>query len=100
MRPGDTQVVLELEEATVDLASFEIATQARHQGLPVEVWVNGEPLDLPLLAPDVPLRIEDLQPGVWKLSSRWHRDVLWKEREIEIEGDVEWELILPPGAID
>ncbi len=100
VRPRDTQVVLELEEATVDLASFEIATQARHQGLPVEVWVNGEPLDLPLLAPDVPLRIEDLQPGVWKLSSRWHRDVLWKEREIEIEGDVEWELILPPGAID
>ena len=100
VRPGDGEIVLELEDPTVELASFEIATQARHQALPVEVWVNGEPRDLPLLPPASSLLIGDLQPGIWKVSSRWRDEVLWAEREIEISGEVEWELILPPGAID
>ncbi|MDP6539763.1 MAG: carboxypeptidase-like regulatory domain-containing protein [Planctomycetota bacterium] len=100
LRPGDTEVVLELEDPTVELASLEIETQERHQALPVEVWVNGEPRDLPLLPPGVPLRIEDLQPGVWKISSRWHREVLWDERELEIDDETEWELVLPAGAIE
>jgi len=100
VHPGDYQVELVLGDAPEQSASFTIETQKRHQGLPVDVRVNGAPLDLTLLNPDEDLTIAGLTPGVWKVSSEWYDQPLWVEREIEIEGGVTWDLLLPEAAID
>lgn len=100
VRPGDGEIRLELEEEVLGNAALELFFPDRWQGLPVELSVNGAPLDPHVVPPHEPLRVASLVAGRWQLRARWRGEVVQPEVAFDLEGETEREIRLPQEAID
>ncbi len=100
--PGDGKVDLRLMPFERGTARLELSFPGRYQGLPVRVTVDGQTQPEALLAADETLPLDNLAPGTWRVSARWHGSDLIGEpgfREVEIATEATLELALPEGAI-
>jgi hypothetical protein len=100
--PGDQEIDLTLEPIAVGAGRLSIEFPGRTQGVPVEVTLNGEPLDPGVVPLGVPLVIEDVAEGTWRLRATWNgRPVIGGAgyQEFELRGDTEQSVHLPEGAI-
>lgn len=96
-----TQTVeLELQSTEREGGELVVDLPGRHQGLAVEVVVNGAPRDLELLAPERELIVPRLAEGLWSLRASWHGDPLREMSELELRGSRRIELELPPEALE
>jgi hypothetical protein len=81
---------------------LELEFPGRVQGTPVELTVNGEPIDPGIVPLEQPLTIEDLEHGTWRLSGVWNGQELFGGagyQDVEIEGRARALVQLPEGAI-
>ena len=99
VRKGETRVDLELQRASFGDSALRIEMPGRWQGLPVEVLVDGRPLDPWVLPPNEDFRIDDLLAGSWSLRVSWHGEELLK-REQRLRGETRLTLELPEACIE
>ena len=97
--PDDEDVVLVLEERPQGEGSVVLHIPKRHQGLPVEVKVQGAPRD-PMILPDhESLVIEGLEEGTWLLRAEWYSLPLIDDAVISVRDEYSMRLELPREAI-
>jgi len=95
-----SELEIELESTEREGGELVVDLPGRHQGLAVEVVVNGAPRDLELLAAERELIVPRLAEGTWSLRASWHGDPVQEISELELRGSRRIELALPPEAID
>lgn len=100
VRAAGADLVLELQELPEKGGALEFDLPGRFQGLPVEVRVNGRPLDPQVLRPGEPLLVEDLEYGTWRVYAMWeHTDVVPRQA-VDIGADtVRVTGVLPEPAL-
>ncbi len=96
---GEENVDLELTGVTLGDSTLSIELPGRWQGLPVEVLVEGAPLDPWILPPDASLEVRELVPGRWRVCVTWHGDPVHEE-ELVIDGEALLTFPLPPECVD
>jgi hypothetical protein len=99
---GDLEIDLTLAPIQGGSGRLTIEFPGRVQGVPVEVSIDGLPLDPGVVPLGEPLVLEDLAEGLWRLSARWNgKPILGGIGyvEIELRGEARHALALPPGAI-
>lgn len=97
---GGKEVVVRLGPAESDVGTLQIELPNRFQGLPVEVRIQGAPTEPFVLRPGIPLEIEDLEQGTWRVRARWRGIDVVPGRVVEVSDApavVTGEL--PPGAL-
>lgn len=100
LRGGETRADLALVPGTAEgEGELVLQTNARFQGLPVDVVVNGEPRERTILPPHRELHVAGLVPGTWRLHVKWDVHELFKSATIEVGRDLTLQLELPEGAI-
>lgn len=99
VRPGATDLKVELKSQDLTDSSLRVRMLGRVQDLPVELIVNGTPVDPFMLPPDEDLVIEDLIAGRWRVNAEWHTDELYEELSQRIDGEAVIELTLPERAL-
>ena len=100
VHPGETRVDLELETVALGDSSLDVLFPGRHQGLPLEVVINGNPQDPYVLAPLRDLRVEALVSGTWKLRVTWHGDEIFRSERLDLDGETEARVGLPIEAVE
>ena len=100
--PGDREIELEVQPVEEGRATLSLEFPGRHQGLPVELTVDGHPLAPRMLAPGDPFPVENLAEGDWRLHATFHgRPFLRHDWEdVSLRGDRTWKIELPQAAID
>jgi hypothetical protein len=99
---ADLELDLVLEPVGVGSGVLELEFPGRVQGTPVELTVNGEPIDPGIVPLEQPLTIEDLEHGTWRLSGVWNGQELFGGagyQDVEIEDRARALVQLPEGAI-
>lgn len=96
---GDHEVDLELERAEFGggLVSFDFP--GRWQGLPVEVFVDGAPLEPWILPPHEDLVVRDLLEGRWHARLSWHGEPI-DDVELSLRPEAYRRVELPAACID
>lgn len=97
--PGTDGVDLELESVELGDATLVLSFPDRWQGLPVELSINGAPVEPCVVPAYEPLRIDALLAGRWQLRATWHAELVQPEVAFELSGETEREIRLPPEAI-
>jgi hypothetical protein len=102
VRVGRTDLELHLEPREDARGRLDIVMGGRHQGLPVEVRIQGVPRDPFVLAETEPLLIEDLEPGIWRADLRWRGSTVSGGERFEVRAGARSELrvVLPKGALE
>lgn len=100
VRPGDERVDLALESVELGDSKVIVSFPGRHQGLPLEVVVNGAPKDPRVLSPFEDLAIESLLAGRWRLRLTWYGEPVLEVPEFQLRGESEFQAELPVGAIE
>jgi hypothetical protein len=99
---GDVERDLVLEPRERRTARLEIEFPGRVQATPVELAIEGEPVDPGLVPLDQPLVLEELDCGTWRLSGTWNGADLFPApgyRELVVDGPTRTAVHLPDGAI-
>lgn len=96
---GEESVDLELQSAELGDATLVLSFPDRWQGLPVELSVNGAPVEPFVVPPYDPLRVDSLLSGRWQIRASWHAELVQPEVAFELRGETEREIRLPPEAI-
>ena len=99
---GDREFDLVLEQREEPVGELEIEFPGRVQGTPVEVAVNGEPIDPGVVPLGEALRLEELGQGTWHLRGVWNGIDLFEGRgyrEVRLEDRGRVVVQLPEGAI-
>ena len=99
VRADETDIEVELEPTLTREAQLRIRLAGRHQGLPVEVTVNGAPRDSFELAPEDDLWLGDLAPGRWVIDVNWHGEPVLRSQSLKLDETEELHLVLPDGAL-
>lgn len=97
---GEDQVDLTLAPWQPDESTVRIRLDGRIQPLPVAVTVDGQPREPFLLPTDRDLVVEGLARGEWTLSARWNTDWLERDKTFSLDGEAQFQLELPAGAIE
>jgi hypothetical protein len=100
VQPDEGDVVLELEEVDLGDSVFLADFPGRHQGLPVEVWINGAPNPVQILAASESLEVTELVSGRWKISASWHAVPVLATQELVLDGVETLHITLPPECIE
>lgn len=83
VRQGEREFTLELVDVKEPDRRLEIEFPEREIPLAVELMVGGTERESVQLAPDEPLVIDGLAPGLWRVRLDWRRR--WREtREVEL----------------
>lgn len=100
VRASDHRIDLELGLVHEGAGMLEVEFPKRFQGLPIEVFVNGEPRVDTDLESDEPLVLEGLVEGSWKMVCSWNGTDLWERpRSFRVAEASRQEVVLPTGAI-
>ncbi len=100
--PGDLELDITLKPLEQGQGVLSIDFPGRNQGLPVEIALDGEPLDPGVVPLGEPLVIEALAEGTWRLGAKWNGEAVIGApgyREFELGGRTELSVHLPDGAI-
>jgi len=98
----DLEIDLTLAPVERGSGVLTIEFPGRIQGLPVEVSIDGLPLDPGVVPLGQPLVLEDLPEGTWRLSARWDGQPILGApgyAEVEVRGEARYSVPLPQGAI-
>jgi hypothetical protein len=98
VRDDQDWVDLYLESAPEHDARLHVNLPARDADLPVEVTVDGAPRPDFTLERHEKLIIEGLAHGTWRVTARWHGDVLLEGREVDLEDGMPLTVNLPAAA--
>jgi len=101
--PEDDDVEFELHLAPRDplaAANVVVSLPGRFQALPVDVFVNGTPRELTLVASNANLVVDGLVPGVYRLRATWQGERVAFDSELLVEATKRLEVVLPQEAID
>lgn len=96
---GDYVVDLELEDARLGDSDLVLAFPDRFQGLPLEVLIEGQPLDPWILPPNEDLRLTDLLSGEWRVKITWNSDPVF-EGDLTLAGETERTIVLPVECLE
>ena len=100
VQPGDERIDLVLESVELGDSALVLELPGRHQGLPVELTVNGAPKDPWNLAPHDDFVVEPLVAGRWKLVVSWNSDQVHREGSFVLDGQKVIRVGLPVGALE
>lgn len=100
VQPDESDVVLDLEEVDLGDAVFLADFPDRHQGLPVELWINGAPNPVQILAVGESLEVAELVSGRWKLTVSWHAVPILPAQELTLDDVDTVRITLPPECIE
>lgn len=98
---GTKQVDLLVAPVTAGASELSLDFPGRHQGLPIELSVDGNPRQPTLLPPNMPLQVGQLASGTWRLRASWNGRSLFANtfEEFDLTGDATRSITLPAGAI-
>jgi hypothetical protein len=98
---GTKQVDLVVAPVSAGSAELSLDFPGRHQGLPIELSVNGDPRQPLMLPPNTPLEVAALATGTWRIRASWNgRSILSASyEEFDLTGDATRSIPLPAGAI-
>jgi hypothetical protein len=100
LNASGTEVVLHLAEVPAKGGALEIEFPGQFQGLPIELRVDGRPRDPFVLRPGVPLVIEDLEHGTWRVHALWEGQDVIRRQALEIGAETtKLTGTLPEGAL-
>ncbi len=101
VRPGDTDIEVQLEPIERRKGALLLDFAGRTQGLPVRLMVGGQPTMDAVLPTGEDLRIADLDQGSWSLQLSWNGHRFYERPEVVRLQDDETRhrVLLPPGAI-
>ena len=99
VHPGEYQIDLELGDVQLGESELVLEFPDRFQGIPIELLIDGTPLDPWILAPNEDLHIGDLLSGEWRMKLTWHSQLVHEEL-LTVLGTTEREVQLPPECID
>lgn len=95
-----TEIELELGLPPEADGELVLLSQARTQGLPVRIVVNGAPREELVIAPHEDVVADRLAPGTWKLTVRWYGELVDELAELAITGRATRRIELPRRALD
>ncbi|MEZ6015789.1 MAG: carboxypeptidase-like regulatory domain-containing protein [Planctomycetota bacterium] len=100
VRKAGDELKLDLVEVPAKGGALELELPGRFQGLPVEVRVDGRPLDPFVLRPGEPLVVDDLEYGTWRVHAVWEEQDVLRRQSCDI-GAAMTKLAgtLPEGAL-
>lgn len=81
---GGADIVLELAEVPAKGGALEVEFPGQFQGLPIEIRVDGRPRDPLVLRPGVPLVVDDLEHGTWRVHALWEGQDVIRRQVVEI----------------
>jgi len=81
---GDARVTVNLRDTEDETGGFQLELPGRFQGLPVELRIQGTPRDPFILRPGVPLLVDGLERGTWRVKARWRGSEVVFGKIIEI----------------
>ncbi|MEM7310007.1 MAG: carboxypeptidase-like regulatory domain-containing protein [Planctomycetota bacterium] len=97
---GEERVDLDLRSVELGDSALLLELPGRHQGLPMEVIVNGTPRATYMLAPRADFRVEPLVAGRWSLKVSWDSEPVLLEPDFLLDGARAFRAALPRGAVD
>jgi hypothetical protein len=100
VRRGEESIELKLAELDVGRAELVLALPGRFQGLPIELLLDGSPVDPWILPPSEDLRVHDLLAGRWRMKVSWHGAPVAEESALELGGETQLRIELPPECIE
>jgi len=97
---GGADIVLELVEVPEKGGALEVDFPGQFQGLPIELRVDGRPRDPFVLRPGVPLVVDDLEHGTWRVHALWEGQDVIRRQVVEIGvSPAKLSGTLPEGAL-
>jgi len=99
VRSGEEKVDLALSEVSFGDSELVLDMPERWQGLPLEVLIDGAPLDPWILPPNEDFRLENLIGGRWGLRVSWH-GVEIAQATLELDGATTYAIELPEECIE
>jgi Carboxypeptidase regulatory-like domain len=99
VRKDDDDIELHLLPSAAGKGSLRLMLDVRTQGLPCELFVNGQPRDPWVLAPDEDLVVDGLVEGTWSLKLTFHEEPVHSESEVEVKGETRRPIDLPEEAL-
>ncbi|TAJ21862.1 MAG: carboxypeptidase regulatory-like domain-containing protein [Planctomycetota bacterium] len=100
VKRDDDKIELHLSPSDDGKGSLRLMLDARTQGLPCELYVNGQPRDPWVLGPDDDLVVDKLVEGIWSAKITYHYEPVYTEAEIDVKGETRRPIDLPQEAID
>jgi hypothetical protein len=100
LKVDDDDIELHLGPSDQGKGTLRLMLDARTQGLPCELYVNGQPRDPWILSPQEDLYVDGLVEGVWSLKVTYHGDPVYTEAEVEVKGEARRPIDLPLEAIE
>ena len=100
VREVEGHLELELSASSRADGALTIGFPGRHQGLPIEVLVNGAPMDPAVLPTSRPLELDGLVPGIYRVQASWHGMPVFDEPRISVDEDAHLVMELPPEALE
>ncbi len=98
VREGQDWVDLYLEPKDKQDARLHVQLAGRAAALPIEITVDGDPRPDFILGSNERLVIEGLAHGSWRLSARWHGEILLRGYAVNLEDGMPVEVKLPAAA--
>jgi len=96
----DERVDLALSPVELGDSKLTVLFPGRHQGLPLEVVVNGAPKDPYVLSPMADLEIDSLVSGRWRIKVTWNGEQVLEDPDFLLRGEKELQAALPLGAVE
>jgi hypothetical protein len=84
VRKGVSEMNLELKELETAGAILAIDPLGRFQGLPVEIFIDGQPQDPFTLPNNELLILKGLREGRWSLKVTWHGEFVHSEDDLNL----------------
>jgi hypothetical protein len=98
--PGPGPIEVSLGDADAGRGRLVLGLPGRHQALPVELVVQGEPRGAFPLGPDRDLEIDGLAEGTWNVRVSWWGQELLVRSGVDLVGVLRLGVELPAGAIE
>jgi hypothetical protein len=98
VREGQDWVDLYLAPKRADDGRLLLRLDSRAAELPIEVTIDGNPRPDFILGQDEQLVIEGLAHGTWRLTARWHGEILRRRHSVNLEAGLPVKIDLPVAA--
>jgi len=97
---GEEHVEVELSDADFGQGELLVDLGTRHQGLPVEVFVDGVPLAPSVVPVGRELEVQSLLSGLWLVRMTWRGEPVFEDPRVRIEARASLAITLPEGAVE
>lgn len=99
VKPDEEQVTLELAKVDLGDSTLLLEFPDRHQGLPIELWLGGQPNPPQVIGPDEDFEVSNLVAGLWRATVTWHGQPVKPPEDLLLEDVKRLRIELPPECI-